>query len=57
MVEKILKLFKSELKVVNIGLEFFYKSLKDQNVKAVHVVWQPPPKIEKDLQDILGKIL
>ena len=57
MVEKILKLFKSELKVINIGLEFFYKSLKDQNVKAVHVVWQPPPKIEKDLQDILGKIL
>ncbi len=57
MVEKILKLFNSELKVINIGLEFFYKSLKDQNVKAVHVVWQPPPKIEKDLQDILGKIL
>ncbi len=57
MVEKILKLFKSELKVINIGLEFFYKSLKDQNVKAVHVVWQPPPKIEKDLQDILDKIL
>ncbi len=57
MVEKILKLFKSELKVINIGLEFFYKSLKDQNVEAVHVVWQPPPKIEKDLQDILDKIL
>ena len=57
MVEKILKLFKSELKVINIGLEFFYKSLKDQNVTAVHVVWQPPPKIEKDLQDILDKIL
>ncbi len=57
MVEKILKLFKSDLKVINIGLEFFYKSLKDQNVKAVHVVWQPPPKVEKDLQDILSKIL
>lgn len=57
MVEKILKLFKSEPKVINIGLEFFYKSLKDQNVKAVHVVWQPPPKIEKDLQDILDKLL
>lgn len=57
MVEKILKLFKSELKAINVGLESFYKSLKDQNVKVVHVVWQPPPKIEKDLEEILKKIL
>lgn len=57
MVENILKLFKSELKVINIGLEHFYKSLKEQGVEVAHVVWQPPPKLEKELEDILSKIL
>ena len=57
MVENILRLFKSELKVINIGLEHFYRSLKEQGVDAAHVIWQPPPKLEKELEDILSKIL
>ncbi len=57
MSEEILKLFRSELKVVNIGLETFYRALVDQGVKAVHVIWQPPPKLEKEYEDILSKIL
>jgi len=57
LVEKILKLFTSELKVINIGLEIFNDALKAQNVNSVQVTWQPPPKLEKEYEDILSKIL
>ncbi|RLG78528.1 MAG: fdrA domain protein [Thermoprotei archaeon] len=56
-VDNVLKLFRSEVKIVNVGLEYFYKELKKQGVTAVHVAWQPKPKLEKDLEDILSKIL
>jgi len=55
--EKILKLFDSELKVINIGLEIFKDELEEQGVKVAHVVWQPLPKLEKEYEDILTKIL
>jgi len=55
--EKILDLFNSELKVVNVGLELFSDELKVQRVKVVHVVWQPLPRLEKEYEDILSKIL
>ena len=57
MVDKILKLFSSELKVINIGLELFDEALKTQNVNSVQVSWQPPPKLEKEYEDILSKML
>ena len=57
MVEKILKLFSSNLKVINIGLEIFDEALKAQGVDSVQVSWQPPPKLEKQYEDILSKIL
>lgn len=55
--EKILKLFTSELKVINIGLDIFNDALKAQGVTVVQVSWQPPPKLEKEYEDILSKIL
>ena len=57
MVEKILKLFSSELKVINIGLEIFNDALKAQGVNSVQVSWEAPPKLEKEYEDILAKIL
>jgi len=57
LVEKILKLFSSELKVINIGLEIFNDALKAQGVNSVQVTWEPPPKLEKEYEDILSKIL
>ena len=57
MVEKILRLFTSELKVINIGLEIFNDALKAQGVNVVHVSWQPPSKLEKEYEDILSKML
>jgi len=57
MVEKILKLFTSELRVINIGLEIFKDALEAQGVKVAQVTWQKPPKREKEYEDILSKIL
>jgi len=47
----------SELNVVNVGLEIFYNALKLQNVKVLDVNWNPPPKLEKETQDLLDKML
>jgi len=57
LVDKILKLFSSELKVINIGLELFNDALKAQGVNSVQVSWQPPPKLEKEYEDILQQIM
>jgi len=43
------KLFDSELKVVNLGLESFCKDLKEQHVECVHVNWRPPSAASKFL--------
>jgi hypothetical protein len=57
MSEDILRLFRSEIKVINVGLELFKDALVDQNVNVVHVSWQKPPELEKVYEDILSKIL
>lgn len=57
MVEKILKLLASELKVINIGLEIFKDALEQQGVNVAQVSWQKPLKLEKEYEDILSKML
>lgn len=57
MSENILKLFGSELKVINIGLELFKDALEAQGVMVAQVSWQESPKLEKEYEDILSKIL
>ncbi len=57
MVEKILKLFTSELKIINVGLEIFKDALEAQGVQVVQVSWQKPVLLEKEYEDILSKIL
>ncbi|HEV8386717.1 MAG TPA: hypothetical protein VGQ03_03755 [Nitrososphaera sp.] len=51
------KLFDVDLKVINIGLDIFYNALQMQNVKAVDVNWRPAPKLDKESDDILDKLL
>ncbi|HEX9677479.1 hypothetical protein [Nitrososphaera sp.] len=51
------KLLDSELKVINLGLDIFYNALVEQNVKAMHVNWKPAPKLDKETEDILDKML
>jgi len=50
-------MLRSELNVVNVGLDIFYNALKLQNINVIHVNWNPPPKLEKETQDLLDKIL
>ena len=57
LVEKIMKLLTSELKVINIGLEIFKDALEQQGVSVAQVSWQKPVKLEKEYEDILSKIL
>jgi hypothetical protein len=57
MVTTARRLLDSELNVVNIGLEIFYNALKLQNIKVVHANWNPPPKLDKETEDLLDKIL
>jgi len=57
MSENILRLFTSELKVINIGLELFRDALEAQGVDVAQVSWQMPVKLEKEYEDILSKIL
>ena len=57
MSENVLKLFKSELRVINVGLDIFYKDLTRQGVRSIQVSWQPPPKLEKKLDEALKKLL
>ena len=39
---KVNELFKTPLRVVNVGLESFYEELRSQEVEAIHVEWRPP---------------
>jgi hypothetical protein len=57
MSENILRLFRSDLKVINIGLELFKDALEDQGVSVAQVSWERPLKLEKEFEDILSKIL
>lgn len=49
-------LLDSTLKVVNVGLEVFYQSLRGQGVNVVHVEWQPPAGGDPRLAGILDRL-
>jgi hypothetical protein len=49
--------FGEELVVVNIGIKPFYEDLKSQNVRIVHVDWEPPAGGDEEMVALLDKIL
>lgn len=53
---KINELFNKELKVVNMGLESFYKDLKEQKVPVTHVNWRPAAGGNKKLSSLLSRL-
>ena len=55
-VEKINKLFESDLKVVNMGLEGFSEDLADQGVDVVHVEWRPPAGGDSKMAGLLERL-
>ncbi|MFQ5951406.1 MAG: hypothetical protein ACE5KH_04920 [Candidatus Geothermarchaeales archaeon] len=50
-------LLAKELRAINVGIELFYETLKEQGVEVVHVAWKPRPELEEEYEDILSKIL
>ena len=57
MTNKTIGLLKSELNVINIGLEIFRDALEAQHVPVVQFAWEKPVRLEKEYEDILSKIL
>ena len=51
------KLFGAELKVINIGAQTFYDSLKEQGVTVIQVDWHPPAGGDPDLVKLLDKLI
>jgi len=50
-------LLKTELRVINIGIELFARSLNSQGVKVIQVYWKPPAEGDKELLKILDELL
>ena len=42
--------------VINLGLESFYTSLRDQGAEAVHVEWRPPAGGNAEMISLLAKL-
>ncbi len=51
------KLFNSELKVINIGLEKFYQDLKEQKVQVINVDFRPTAGGNKKMASLLSKLM
>ncbi|ABR46913.1 conserved hypothetical protein [Alkaliphilus metalliredigens QYMF] len=50
------KLFKKQLKVINIGLESFHQDLKKQGVQSIHVDWRPTAGGNKKMVGLLARL-
>jgi FdrA protein len=53
---RINKLFQSEVKVINIGLATFADELRQRGTQVVHVDWKPPAGGNKKVQGLLNKL-
>ena len=51
--EKIRKLFRSELVMVNVGPKLFAAALEKQGYKALQVEWKPAAGGDREMQKIL----
>ena len=52
--EKILKLFRSELVMVNVGPKLFAEAVSRQGYRTVQVDWRPAAGGDREMQDILA---
>lgn len=50
------ELFEKNLKIVNIGLDTFYKDLKSQNVECVQVNWKPKAGGDVKMTSLLDRL-
>jgi FdrA protein len=57
MQEKMInKFLQSKICVINIGLESFYRDLKNRDVPVVHLDWSPPAGGDPKLIALLSKL-
>jgi hypothetical protein len=49
-------LLKGSPQIVNIGLEWFHRSLQSQGAKTVHVSWRPPAGGNQKLAVLLDRL-
>jgi hypothetical protein len=51
------QIFSADLKVINIGAQTFYDSLKEQRVTVLQVDWLPPARGDPEMIALLEKLL
>ena len=51
------ELLRGPLVVINVGLRGFAESLEEQEVDVVQVDWLPPAGGDREMIDLLGKLL
>ena len=51
------ELLREPLVVVNVGLQGFAESLEEQEVEVVQVDWMPPAGGDREMIDLLEKLL
>jgi hypothetical protein len=57
MESKIEKLLSGPIIVLNLGLKQFAKSLEEQRVEVVQIDWAPPAGGDKEMVDLLDKLI
>ena len=50
------QLLNTPIRVINIGLQFFARDLKERGVRVVHVAWRPPAGADSKLANLLSKL-
>ena len=45
-----------KIAVINIGLELFADTLKDQDIDVINVDWRPPAGGDKKMAELLNKL-
>ncbi len=53
---KVNELFKTELKVINMGLKSFSNELKHQGVTVLQVDWRPPAGGNPKMIELLNRL-
>ena len=54
--DKEMELITKPIKIINIGIDSFLESLKNQGTEVVHVDWRPPAGGDAKLMSILDKL-
>jgi hypothetical protein len=57
MSTKLQQMLQDKPAVINIGVRDFAESLEDQEVEVVHVEWSPPAGGDREMAELLQKLL